>query len=130
LAPTPLGYTVSMKRIATATVLAIALLFLVAAGNSVHRSGLRGNVLLAPSSPVCLPGSCTRPAAHVLLTFWSNGRVVAHTSTDRSGSFRITLRPRSYGVTSENAGTLDPSRVVVLAHRYRMVRFRLDRGIR
>lgn len=101
------------------------------AGAATPRSGLRGTVLVYPSSPLCKPGtSCTRPAAHLLLRFSRQGRVVAHTRTDVRGRFRIALRPRTYTVTSVGTALLRPARVTVVTDRYRRVTFRMDTGIR
>jgi hypothetical protein len=112
-------------------VLLIALSFLVAAGGTGSASGLRGTVLLDPGYPVCTVGTpCTRPAAHALLRFWRNGRVVAHTRTDSKGKYRIALRRGGYTVTSITGAELRPVRVSVATNRYRRVTFRLDTGIR
>lgn len=112
-------------------VLLLALLFLLGAGSGRSGSGLRGKVVLYPASPVCKTGtSCTRPAAHVLLRFWRNGRVVAHTRTDSKGRFRVALRPRTYRVTAPRGARIKPRRVSVTTGRYRRVTFRLDSGIR
>lgn len=118
-----------MKKIAASSVL--ALVFLLGAGNGGSSSGLRGTVLLDPGTPVCQIGTtCTRPAAHVLLRFWRNGRLVAHTRTDGKGQFRIALGPRRYRVTSTSGAVLTPPRVTVATGTYRRVLFRLDTGIR
>jgi hypothetical protein len=112
-------------------VLALAFIFLLGAGGTASSSGLRGTVLLSPGYPVCQEGSpCTRPAAYVLLRFWRNGRVVAHTRTDGIGRFRIALRPRTYRVTPGNGRVLTPTRVSVATGRFRSVTFYLDIGIR
>lgn len=101
------------------------------AGAATSRSGLRGTVLVYPSSPLCKPGTpCTRPAAHLLVRFSRQGRVVAHTRTDARGRFRIALRPRTYTVTSVGTALLRPARVTVVTDRYRRVTFRMDTGIR
>ena len=123
-----------MKRIAAALVvvlLVVVALSLLGAGSSGSRSGLRGTVLISPSSPVCQGRSgCSRPAAHALLRFWRGAKVVAHTRTDAKGRFRLALGPHSYAVTSAPGGTLRPARVAVASGSYRRVTFRLDIGIR
>lgn len=120
-----------MKRTVPALALAVALFFLLGAGNSGRLSGLRGNVLLAPPSPQCQPGmSCSRPAAHVVLKFWHGGLPAGHTRTDGRGRFRIALRPRTYAVTVGNRAVLRPAHVTVATDRYRRVTFRIDTGIR
>jgi hypothetical protein len=107
------------------------LAFAGAAGAGTSRSGLRGTVLEQPASPVCKPvPPCTRPAPHVLIRFWRNGQVVAHTRTNSKGRFRIGLRARTYSVTSANGAVITPARVAVATKRYRSVTFRIDTGIR
>lgn len=120
-----------MKAIALAPVLALALFFLLGAGGTATRSGLRGTVLVEPASPVCKPTPpCTRPAAHALLRFWHDGRLVAHTRSNAKGRFRIGLQPRTYTVSSTIGAVLVPRRVTVATARYRRVTFRIDTGIR
>ncbi|HEU5214509.1 MAG TPA: hypothetical protein VFU30_03120 [Gaiellaceae bacterium] len=123
-----------MKRMAAALVLVIAVvlaLFVLGAGGSGSASGLRGTVLISPSTPVCKTGTtCSRPAAHDLLRFWRDGKVVARTRTDARGRFRLALGAHVYRVTSGIKGTLKPARVSVAADRYRLVTFRIDIGIR
>lgn len=119
-----------MKGIAAAALL-LALLVLLGAGSSSSGSGLRGTVLLDPGYPTCQPGTpCTRPAAHALLRFWRQGRVVAHTRTDDRGRYRIALRSGTYRVSSMTGAVLKPTRVTVATTRYRQVTFKLDTGIR
>jgi hypothetical protein len=112
-------------------VVLLALIVLVGAGRSGSGTGLRGTVLIVPGSPTCQPGTpCSRPAAHVLLRFWRDGRAMGHTRTDARGRFRIGLRPHTYRVTSRKGATLKPSRVYVPTSRFRRVTFKLDVGIR
>jgi hypothetical protein len=117
-----------MKSIVSILVLGLFLLVGAASGSS--GSGLRGTALLYPASPVCNPGSCTRPAANVVLRFWRSGRLVAHTRTDGKGGFRIALRPRTYRVTAMQGAVLKPARVTVVTNSYRRVTIRIDIGIR
>lgn len=118
-----------MKSIGAAVFL--ALLALVAAGSGGSASGLQGTVLVYPASPTCQPGTpCTRPAAHALLRFSRDGKVIARVRTDGKGRFRIALRPRTYRVSSTKGTTLKPARVLVATGRFRRVTFRLDTGIR
>jgi hypothetical protein len=114
------------------TTLAVVVLALAAGpAGATSPSGLRGTVLLDPAYPVCKLGTpCTRPAAHVRLRFWRQGRVVAQTRSDSRGRYRIALRPRIYAVTSGSGGVLNPSRVAVATGSYRRVTFRVDTGIR
>jgi len=65
--------------------------------------------------------------------FSRRGRAVARTRTAENGSYRITLAPGTYGVTSRKgtAGKgLTPQRVAVRSGIYRRVIFKLDIGIR
>lgn len=120
-----------MKSIFVVLVLVLGLLVLVGAGSGGSASGLRGTVLIAPGTPICKIGSsCTRPAAHITVRFWRNGRLVAHVRTDNRGKFRMALDPRTYRVTAKMAGTLKPDHVTVDTGRYRRVTFRIDIGIR
>ena len=111
----------------------LVVVFLAGAAGSAgaaSRSGLRGVVVLYPSSPVCKVGTpCTRPAAHALLRFWRNGRVVAQTRSDARGRYRVALRPRTYRVTSGD-GLVKPVRVTVATDSYRRVTFKIDTGVR
>jgi hypothetical protein len=119
-----------MKVLLTITVVA---LLGAAAGSAgaTSRSGLHGTALLYPGYPVCKVGTpCTRPAANVLLRFWRNGSVVAHTRTDSDGRYRIALRPRTYAVTSGTRVVVAPAHVTVATASYRRVTFKLDTGIR
>ena len=119
-----------MKIMLTITVVALLGATAGSAG-ATSRSGLRGTALLDPGSPVCKVGTpCTRPAANVLLRFSRNGRVVAHTRTDSEGRYRLTLRPRKYGVTSATGVVVTPAQVTVATGRYRRVTFRLNTGVR
>src|SRR6266480_4193862 len=72
-------------------------------------AGLYGKVVIYPAFPVCEQGSpCTRPAGHVLLRFWRNGRRVAAVRTHANGTFRVALEPATYAVTTP-AGLLKQS---------------------
>jgi hypothetical protein len=120
-----------MRFLATA-VLALAVTATGVSGNA--RSGLKGVVLIDPAFPVCKVGEpCTKPAKYVTLVFSRQGRTVVRTKTGADGSYRITLKPGVYAVTSPNrrAGSgLTPRRAAVRTGLYRRVVFRLDIGIR
>ena len=119
-----------MKVLLT-TLVVVLLATAAGAAGATSRSGLRGMVLIAPSTPVCKAGTpCARPAPHVLLRFWRSGRLVAHTRSDANGRYRIALRPRSYSVTTGARGLLKPKSVTVATDSYRRVTFRIDKGIR
>src|SRR3954447_16717652 len=118
-----------MKSILVVLVLGAFVLIGAGAGNSA--SGLRGTVLVNPSTPTCSPVSpCTHPAAHALLRFWRRGRVAAHTRTDGKGRFRIALRPRPSRVPSPAGRLLKPAQVPVTTDGFRRVTLMLDSGIR
>ena len=118
-----------MKHLVLA--LALGFILLGVSSSTGGGSGLRGTVLLAPGVPVCHPGEpCTRPAAHVPLRFWRNGRVAGHTRTDGEGRFRIALAPRTYRVTSRSSTSLRPAHVTVPVGSYGRVTLKLDVGIR
>ena len=118
-------------RVLLTTLAVVVLAFAAGPAGATSRSGLRGSVLLDPAYPVCKVGTpCTRPAAHALLRFWRRGRVVAQTRSDGRGRYRITLRPRTYTLTSGSGGVLKPARVTVAPHTYRRLTLRIDTGIR
>ena len=126
-----LDYRRSDMKKSLVVALALGFLLLGAAAKATSGSGLRGRVLISPGVPVCHPGEpCTRPAAHVPLRFWRNGRVVGYARTDGQGRFRVALRPRTYRVTSRSGTTLRPAHVTVATGIYRRVTFKLDIGIR
>jgi hypothetical protein len=64
-------------------------------------SGLRGLVTLSPTRPLCIDDQpCSKPAAGVVLVFRSNGRAVARVTTKPNGTYRVLLRPGTYGVVA------------------------------
>lgn len=76
---------------------------------------------------------CDEPAASVVLVLTQSGRVVARTTTGRTGGYRLTLRPGRYGVrtTTRTLGSgLSPRTVLVLRYRVARVDFEIDTGIR
>ena len=111
----------------------------VAAGSSSAAAGtpsaiLRGTVLLAPATPVCMPRvPCMRPAPGVVLAF-SRGRIVkARATTAADGSYRVALAPGAYGVrVTRPSGVrrLSPATVRVAGGQVNRVTFYLDSGIR
>lgn len=115
---------------------AITLALAATAGGATTKSGLRGVVLIDPGFPVCrndLP--CTRPAKHVWLFFSRDSRRVGRTQTADNGTYRITLAPGTYSVSTPihtfgKGRGLTPQRVSVRRGLYRRVEFRLDIGIR
>jgi carboxypeptidase family protein len=117
--------------------LAIALATLALAGSAASTttpSGLRGVVMRGPITPVCrVDVPCDAPAAGVVLVFSRSGRVVARTTTNRNGAYRLPLQPGRYGVTTARrtiGSGLTPRSVLVPRGRVARVDFELDTGIR
>jgi hypothetical protein len=104
------------------------------AGSTTTQSGLPGIVVRGPITPVCKVGvPCSEPAANVVLVFSRAGRVVARTTTRQHGSYRLTLKPGRYSVstTIRTLGSgLSPRIAVVPRNRVGHVDFDLDTGIR
>jgi len=118
-----------------ATLLVAALVGVASAQAAGYRSGLRGTVTRGPTSPVCVAEQpCSGPAVHLTLLFWRDGRVVARTTTDLIGKYRIALPPARYRVsrtTAPNVGRgLEPVLVRVTSGHYTTVDFSIDTGIR
>jgi hypothetical protein len=114
-----------------------AFLLLVGSGTAAggtRSAVLRGNVLVAPAEPVCMPRvPCMRPAAGVVLAFSRGGIVRARATTAADGSYRVALAAGTYGVrVVRPAGVrrLNPASVRLSAGEIRRVTFYLDSGIR
>ena len=108
------------------------------AGAATSSSGLRGIVMRGPIAPVCaVDQPCDAPAKDVTLVF-SRGEVVRRTTTNENGRYRVALAPGLYSVRLGKAQRqvqrigrgLQPTRVRVLADRFRRVDFTIDTGIR
>lgn len=100
-----------------------------------YRSGLQGTVTRGPTSPACVAEQpCSAPAGHLTLIFWRDGRIVARTTTDLLGRYRIRLAPARYRVSQTTATTigrgLQPLVVRVLSGRFTTVDLSIDTGIR
>lgn len=118
-----------------ATLLVAALTGVASAQATGYRSGLRGTVTRGPTTPVCVAEQpCSGPASQMTLLFWRGGRVVARTTTDLSGRYRIALAPASYRVsrtrTTSIGRGLEPVLVKVFPGRFTTVDFSFDTGIR
>jgi hypothetical protein len=97
------------------------------------RGIVQGHVTRGPTAPVCKVGSpCTAPARDVVLVFTSAG-TTATVRTDRTGDYRITLRPGRWRVALNRKGlgtAIEPSEIRVVAGRTRVVNLSIDTGIR
>jgi hypothetical protein len=119
-------------------VLACSSVLLAAAASSssaTTSSGLYGFVRRGPIVPVCVAGQpCDGPARSFPLVFRRNGKIVARTTTTRTGAYRVRLAPGAYSVTSTGRTTIGrpprPSTARVLAGKFRRVDFFVDTGIR
>jgi hypothetical protein len=68
--------------------------------HSGNASGLRGVVMRGPTTPICHDDSCEAPAKGLVLQFRRNGQIKAQVRTSQIGSYRVTLRPGRYAVTT------------------------------
>ena len=91
---------------------------------------LHGSVTLGPTAPVCRAGQqCTKPAAHVTLTFSRQGRTV-RAVTDRLGRYRVSLGAGTWTVRASVGMRITPARFVVPRARSATRDFAIDTGIR
>ena len=97
-------------------------------------SGLNGRVMRGPTTPVCHIGKpCEEPARGVKLIFSRSGKVVARTTTNEKGRYRIALKSGAYSVRTNRPAfekVPQPSRVSVPSARFKRVDFHIDTGIR
>jgi hypothetical protein len=122
-----------LRRTILLLALAAASLLASSATAAAPTSGLRGAVVLSPSRPVCIEGEpCTAPASGVVLRFSRAGRVVARTTTQANGTYRVAL-PRGYYVVSlfpeRSPRTIMPRVVRVVSGRMTRVDFEIDTGL-
>ena len=111
--------------------LALASAFAGAAGSR-NASGLRGLVMRGPTTPVCYDDSCEAPAKGLVLQFRRNGQIKAQVKTSQTGSYRVTLRPGRYAVTTpalQPRQRLTPQLVRVPRGRVGRVDLHLDTGL-
>jgi hypothetical protein len=97
-------------------------------------SGLHGVVMRGPTKPVCREGDpCEEPARGILLRFTRAGSVVARVRTSENGTYRVRLRPGTYGVSTlpaRRVGTgLTPKIARVPRGRVGRRDFHLDTGL-
>jgi hypothetical protein len=101
---------------------------------SATASGLSGRVMRGPVMPVCRVGvPCDEPARGVKLIFYRSGKIVARTTTNQRGRYRIALRSGPYAVRTDRPRferVPQPSRVTVPNDRVKTVNFHIDTGIR
>ena len=98
-------------------------------------SGIEGQVIIGPISPVSRPGEPnTKPfAADISFRRLSDGRVVASVRSGEDGAFRVVLAPGRYRVEPKRGEPLPiapPQDVTVIADRFTRVRIDYDSGIR
>ena len=104
------------------------------------QSGVTGLVHLGPQCPVETAGdSCEdEPAAGVTVTVseqisgesYAAGEVVAHTTTDADGAFRIAIAPGEYVVTADTGMSCELMDARVTEGSYTQVDVPCDTGIR
>jgi hypothetical protein len=120
-----------MKIVVPALLAALALGCGSATGGT-STSGLQGRVMRGPTMPVCRVNEpCEEPAPGVKLFFSRSGKVLARTTTDKQGRYRIGISPGAYAVrTNAFSKVTQPRRVKVPRGRYARVVFHIDTGIR
>jgi hypothetical protein len=91
---------------------------------------LHGTVRIGPTTPVCRAEvPCSKPAAHVLLTF-ARGTTRVNVRTDSLGRYRVRLAPGTWSFTTRLG--IRPARVRFVVPRALSVKrdFAIDTGIR
>lgn len=93
-------------------------------------TSLHGAVRIGPTTPVCRPDvPCSKPAAHVLLTFSRNQERV-HVRTDAIGRYHVRLTPGVWRLTTQVGMGPTPIRFVVPRGPTATRDFSIDTGIR
>lgn len=105
-----------------------------------RQSGVEGSVLLGPQCPVEIEGQpCDdAPAAGVQVTVherlpgeaYAAGDVVARTTSDAQGHFRVAVAPGEYVVTAEAGMSCELMDAQVVEGDYAVVDVPCDTGIR
>jgi hypothetical protein len=123
-----------MKKALGLAVLTTLALGCGSAGGGTATGGLKGRVMRGPTTPVCRVGvPCEEPARGVKLVFSRSGKVVARTTTNQKGYYRIGLKRGTYSVRTNRPASEkvpQPSRVSVPSARFKRVDFHIDTGIR
>jgi hypothetical protein len=124
-----------MRKVVTLAVLGALALGCGSADVGTATSGLKGRVMRGPIQPVCRVNEpCDEPSPGVKLLFDRSGKLVARTTTNQKGWYRVTLTPGTYTVRTNRPSQFekvpDPSRVTVPSGRVKRVDFQIDTGIR
>lgn len=123
-----------MKKTLGLAVLTTLVLGCGSAGGGTATGGLKGRVMRGPTMPVCRVGvPCDEPARGVKLIFYRSGKVVARTTTNQKGWYRVALRSGPYSVRTNRPAfekVPQPARVTVPRSRFKRVDFNIDTGIR
>jgi hypothetical protein len=97
-------------------------------------SGIAGDVILQPVSPVQRPGATnSRPYQALIGVMDEAGRTIAEVRSDANGRFEIVVEPGTYVVRPESARSYPhaPAQTVtVAAGRFTPVHIVYDSGIR
>ena len=121
-------------RTAAGLALLATLVFGSASAGGGTATGLRGKVMRGPTQPVCrVNDPCEEPARGVRLVFYRSGKAVARATTNQKGWYRVTLRPGSYTVGTQNprvSKNLTPKTATVPTSTVRRVDFDIDTGLR
>ncbi|HET7449015.1 MAG TPA: hypothetical protein VFJ78_00325 [Gaiellaceae bacterium] len=91
---------------------------------------LHGAVSIGPTTPVCQAGvPCSKPAAHVALTF-TRGASVVIAKTDARGRYRVSLRAGVWQVHASAGMWIKPATFTVPRAATATRNFAIDTGIR
>ena len=91
---------------------------------------IHGSVRIGPTMPVCKAGvPCTRPAAHVRLTF-THGASRRQVTTDAQGRYRLSLAAGAWTVRTNAGIRMTPVRISVPRALSFRRNFLIDTGIR
>ena len=134
-------------RVRKVLAIAVAVFFLASCGEqrdgsvaTRDRSGIAGRVLVGPQCPVqTVEHPCAdKPAARSRVTITqqvaadseTEGEVVARTTANGDGDYRVTIAPGRYVATTDAGMSCQPMVTRVTARTYSKVDLRCDTGIR